>query len=38
MVAMTKPTGVVVIEHYRDSPQTEFQGLRQWDLRPERAR
>lgn len=35
MVRATRPGGTVMIEHYRDATQQEFQGLRQWELRPE---
>ena len=35
MVRAARPGGVVMVEHYRDDAQTGYQGLRQWDLRPE---
>lgn len=35
MVRVARPGGVVMVEHYRDETETEYQGLRQWDLRPE---
>jgi SAM-dependent methyltransferase len=35
MIRVTRPTGVVMIEHYRDEDEVVYQGLRQWDLRPE---
>lgn len=35
MVRVTRPGGVVMVEHYRDASQTEYQGLRHWRLLPE---
>lgn len=35
MVRAARPGGVVMVEHYRDEAQTAYEGLRQWDLRPE---
>lgn len=35
MVRVTRPGGVVMVEHYRDEAETEYKGLRQWDLIPE---
>lgn len=35
MVRVVKPGGTVMVEHYRDETQTEFQGLRHWSLHPE---
>ncbi len=37
MVRAARPGGTVMIEHYRDTTQQEFEGLRQWELRPERG-
>lgn len=35
MIRVTRPNGAVMIEHYRDQGEIIYQGLRQWDLRPE---
>lgn len=35
MVRVARPGGVVMVEHYRDEGEVEFQGLRQWALEPE---
>ena len=35
MTRVTRKDGAVLIEHYRDPSQVTFEGLRQWDLRPE---
>ncbi len=38
LLQMARPTRddeVVLIEHYRDASQVDFDGLRQWELRPE---
>ena len=35
MTRVTRNDGAVLIEHYRDESQVEFEGLRQWELRPE---
>ncbi len=36
-VRAARPGAVVMVEHYRDETQTAFEGLRQWELRPEPA-
>jgi SAM-dependent methyltransferase len=35
MARVARPGGVVMVEHYRDEAEAAYQGLRQWDLRPE---
>lgn len=35
MTRVTRDDGAVLIEHYRDASAVAFEGLRQWDLRPE---
>ena len=35
MTRVTRDDGAVLIEHYRDASEVAFEGLRQWDLRPE---
>lgn len=35
MVRVARPGGVVIVEHYRNESETEYEGLRQWDLRPQ---
>lgn len=35
MVRAARPGCCVLIEHYRDASQTEYRGLRQWDLIPQ---
>jgi ubiquinone/menaquinone biosynthesis C-methylase UbiE len=35
MVRAVRPGGIVMVEHYRDQTQTEYQGLRHWNLHPE---
>jgi hypothetical protein len=35
MTRAAQDDGAVLIEHYRDASQVAFEGLRQWDLRPE---
>jgi len=37
MVRVTRPGGVVMVEHYRDTGEVVYQGLRQWSLHPEPA-
>jgi len=34
MARVSRPGGVVLVEHYRDPGETTFEGLRQWNLHP----